>query len=436
MCNECSLVAANFSRVAVVASWERGTTVSPYIFGIRGIRTASAFRAAGAAIAGFASAVCLVAIPWDARGETFNQASSAAFVNICQTGTGTGNLAAVCRQAVPGPGSATGFGAISAPTAAAFIEERRRIGSGDENAPTVGASSDSASYDLGAGWSGFVSAGGESLNHHNNKFEDGYSSAIPKITVGADYRITDWVTAGLAMNYFYQDGTYDDGGDFHTNSFGPIVYVSFTPLPNVFTDVALGYNHQDNNRNRKATATASDGTVIDTGHISGSFNGDQYSAGFLSGYDHQFEGFTIGPRGGLNYVYTNVENYSEANGNALALRYSGMNQSSLQTTLGAVATRPISTSLGVVQPQIGVSWVHEFLNDARNIQAKYLNVVDPSATQFTFQREHPARDWAVIDVAVSMVLPNQLQPFISFTTIQGNENLVSYGGQVGLRMGF
>jgi outer membrane autotransporter protein len=156
----------------------------------------------------------------------------------------------------------------------------------------------------------------------------------------------------------------------------------------------------------------------------------------LAGYDHALRGVTIGPRVGLNYIYYDVENYEETSGTGLALRYSGLNQDSLQTTLGAVATMPISTSFGVVLPQMGVSWVHEFLNDARNIQAEFLSVTDPDATKFTFQREKPARDWAVIDLAVSVVLPNQLQPFVSFTTIQGNENFVSYGGLIGARKSF
>jgi outer membrane autotransporter protein len=148
------------------------------------------------------------------------------------------------------------------------------------------------------------------------------------------------------------------------------------------------------------------------------------------------QGFTIGPRAGLNYVYNDQEDYNESGGNGLALSYSGLNQSSLQTTLGAVATMPISTGFGVVQPQIGVSWVHEFLNDSRNVQAEYRDSPNPAATGFTFKREQPARDWAVIDLGVSVVLPNQLQPFVSFTTIQGNENFVSYGGVLGLRKGF
>lgn len=401
----------------------------------------------------------LVTMAGQAVAETFDSAASSALDSVCSQSytavsvspglptvavpvanpLATGNLSTLCSGIVGSGATPTtvGLGAISAPTAAAFIEERRRLSEEDgSGSPAAGASSDSTKYNLGGGLSAFINAGGEALNHFNNKFEDGYSSAIvPTLTVGADYRIADWMTAGLAFNYFYQNGTYDDGGRFNTHSYGPLLFASFVPIRNVFADIALGYSHQDYFRNRPAQASAG-GTTFTSGHARGNYNGDQYSAGLLAGYTHPFQGFSLGPRVGVNYIYYDVENYSESSSSGLALRYSGLNQSSLQTTLGAVATMPISTSFGVVQPQMGVSWVHEFLNDSRNIQAQFLDTTNPASTEFTFQREQPARNWAVIDLAVSVVLPNRLQPFVSFTTIQGNENFASYGGLLGARVSF
>lgn len=409
-------------------------TMNSHGSGICGLRTASKSGAVITVIGCAALTVGLLAMSTEGMAQTFDGASSSALNTGCAQSNLTSNLLAVCNgnNSTPGPGT------IATPTAAAFIEERRRTGSESEGqTPKAGASSDTAEYSLGGGLGVFVSAGGASLNHHNNKFADGYSSAVPTVAVGVDYRITDWMTAGLAVNYTYQDGTYDDGGDFRTHSYGPLLFATFTPLPGMFADIALGYNREDYSQNRTASVVDNNtGAMVASGKPSGDYNGNKYSAGLLAGYDYPLQGFTIGPRAGLNYVYNDQEDYNESGGNGLALSYSGLNQSSLQTTLGAVATMPISTGFGVVQPQIGVSWVHEFLNDSRNVQAEYRDSPNPAATGFTFKREQPARDWAVIDLGVSVVLPNQLQPFVSFTTIQGNENFVSYGGVLGLRKGF
>ena len=101
---------------------------------------------------------------------------------------------------------------------------------------------------------------------------------------------------------------------------------------------------------------------------------------------------------------------------------------------GAAATVQIAIPTGALCPQVSVAWVHEYANDARNIDARYIDA-SPSPT-FTFQRERPARDWAVIAIGASASFRNGLQPFVQFVTVQGNENFVSYGGTAGLRYSF
>jgi outer membrane lipase/esterase len=100
------------------------------------------------------------------------------------------------------------------------------------------------------------------------------------------------------------------------------------------------------------------------------------------------------------------------------LRYSGLDQTSVQS-LGAAATVAIAIPNGVLLPQASVAWVHEYANDARNIDAKFVDA--PGSPQFTFQREKPARDWANIGLGVSASFVNGMQPFAQFVTVQGND---------------
>ena len=106
----------------------------------------------------------------------------------------------------------------------------------------------------------------------------------------------------------------------------------------------------------------------------------------------------------------------------------------MQSSLGAAATVAIAIPNGVLLPQASVAWVHEYANDARNIDARFVEA--PGSPKFTFQRERPARDWANIAVGASASFTNGLQPFVQFVTVQGNENYVSYGGTAGLRFSF
>ena len=86
------------------------------------------------------------------------------------------------------------------------------------------------------GFSVFASAGATALNHHNNRFEDGYEAQLPTVTVGADYWINPQLLAGVGFNYTNFDGTYDDGGGFDKDIFSPLLYATFLPFERAFVN--------------------------------------------------------------------------------------------------------------------------------------------------------------------------------------------------------
>ena len=394
------------------SSTDKQQTAKPGVLPSRALATAMAALAA-AAMADTAGAA------------TFSQANTQEARRLCGAeALPTANCGPFTE---PNFGTSAGIGGFTAPPAALAIEERLRTA---RQAAGGGASSDEV-VSLGQGLSVFASAGGEALTHFNNKYEDGYQSTIPSVTVGADYQVTPWLVAGLAFNYFNFNGDYDDGGHFNTNSFGPIAYASFLPFDRAFADVTLQYARKDYFRNRNGVIVCDCGNVV--GHQSGGTDGNEYSAGLLLGYDYPIENFTVGPRIGLNYIGTQIDDYNEHGSNGLALEYSGQDESSLQSSLGALATMAISTQFGVLLPQVSASWVHDYAVGGRTIDASFVDATEPS--KFKFKREPVASNFANIGVGVSALLPNRWQPFVNFRTIQGNENLVSYGGTAGLRVG-
>lgn len=381
-------------------------------------------------------AVCQTAAAQRAGAQTFQDASLRQLDAVCSAGGASVAFVPIdpssdlCTVATAGGATSSGIGSFTTPVASLAVQERLRTAREGAQEGTGGGASPDV-FGLGEGWSVFVSAGAEQLNHHNNKFEDGYDSQIPTVTAGIDYQVTPWLVAGFAFNYFNSSGDYDDGGSFNTNSYGPLAYASLLPFENAFADITLGYARKDYYRTRRGFITSAGGTA--GGRQRGGTDGDELSTSLLLGYDHPIESITIGPRVGLNYVYRWIADYREHGTTGLELRYSGQDESTLQSTLGAVATMAVSTELGVILPQVSASWVHDFAVGGRTIDARFLG--DPTGTQFSFKREQTARDFAVLGLGVSAALPNQMQPFVNFETVQGNENLVSYGGVIGLRVG-
>ena len=144
---------------------------------------------------------------------------------------------------------------------------------------------------MGSGASVFLSAGAYAVNHHNNRFEDGYEAQLPTVTVGADYRVNEWLLAGLALNYTNYDGTYDNGGRFDKHIFGPLLYATFLPFEGAFADVVLGYARQENRNNRLASASSCGlpgppcgpgVTSSSEGHTSADYSENQYIASIPS----------------------------------------------------------------------------------------------------------------------------------------------------------
>ena len=173
--------------------------------------------------------------------------------------------------------------------------------------------------------------------------------------------------------------------------------------------------------------------LLSEGHTSADYSENQYTAGILAGYDQPFWQRNDRAAARPCSHMSSTRALKEEGDTGLELRYNNLDQTSVQSSLGVQASMGFQTAYGVVVPQAAVAWVHEYANSDRYIDARLIEA--PNAESFKFQREPPARDWASIGLGVSAVLPNGLQPFVQFATIQGNENFVVYGGTAGLRLG-
>ena len=410
--------------------------------------------------------LALAGWPQPVPAQTFDEAATRALREILTSdegnGHGTGPLARFNGNAAASVFSATPATGTPQTTAEAAIErrlqavreseERRRKSSA---APTMYASNpgDTAQADdrrlqlpagtaagseitvgMTDGLSLFVSGGASTLRHHRNPFEDGYDALLPTVTIGADYWFTTRLLAGAAFNYTNVDGSYDSGGNFDKDVFSPVLYATFLPFEGAFVSATFSYARSNNSNARNLTFIPDPGGPSITGDTSADYSENLYTAGFSAGYDHPLGSFTIGPRLGLAFGYSRVDAFTEKGETGVELHYSSFDQTSVQSSLGVAATVAIRIPNGVLLPQATVAWVHEYANDERDVQARFVHA-SPSPT-FTFKREQPARDWASIALGVSASFRNGLQPFIQFVTVQGNNNFVSYGGTAGLRFSF
>lgn len=398
-------------------------------------------------------AMPFILVPLSAKAQSYDDAINALLGNECTglnggprdteqiAGVGSG-LNAICGAsfgANPPPGSSSsssGSGASATSAARQVVQKRIQVAREAEDAVTAGASSETVTDVFSAqGLSVFVSTGYEYLSKDETRFEDGYDSDNIDFTLGADYRVTDWLIAGLAFNYTYTAGDFDGGGDFETNRFGGLLYGTVAPIDNAFVDLVLGYAYNDLESKRQALFVDELGNRFG-GAVRADYGGDEYSASAFSGYDFAVDNITFGPRAGLGLIHFDNENYTEDGDTGLELKVGGNNRTSLKSRLGVFASIAFSTDIGVIVPQFSGFWVHEYLDDQRNIDARFAQDNRPNPAEFKFKRENPERDWGELSVGVATLLPNGWQPFANVSAYVGNDRYDSYAGTLGLRADF
>lgn len=379
-----------------------------------------------------------------ANAQTFTKASSDNLQTICNTLPGSvlpgSQLESICNQLPIGVGGATaassGVGTQSQPSSLLISQQLKKDAQTKQDRqdrPKSG-SADAIAANWG-NFSTFLTAGATTLRHRNNEFEQGYNSTIPSVTVGGGYSISKSLEAGLAFNYSNSNADFNTGGGFNVDSYSPILYVNYQPFDNAFASLALGYTRQNQTNNRLAVAGISTTGNVISGFTSGNLNANQYTLNFLSGYDHPIDTFTIGPRVGVDVRQWEMNSYQESSNTGLELSYNSQYQTSIQSTLGLAASSAHRLKYGVLIPQLSASWVHEYANSSRTINSHFVQATN-SAPNFQFQTENPAQDWAVINLGASLVMQRDVQVFANFLTVQGNRNFESYGGNLGVKLGW
>ena len=368
-----------------------------------GTQPCAAGIAATTGLVGVAAAAAMAfAQPAQAQAQTFQQQMEVLFDSVCSSGPGCTPIAAA-----GGPG-----GQVEVQNAGevAGIEQRLREAQceADKNANCLqpgGAAADTMPFE---GLNLFVSA-----DYQNKDKEAGAEAAFNSnragFTVGLDSPMS-WGLIGGALNYNYTIGDFDhNGGDFQQNSFGGILYGSYYPSDSSFIDATIGLAGKGYDLNR---------TVVAAGGILGRAKGDtigfEFQSSLSGGYDFHFDNFTIGPRAGIHYLRTDLSSFTET-GSPLALHYEDQIEDSLTSTVGFQGSVAISTSFGVIVPQVSADYVHEFLNDQRTIHATATN-----GAAADFVTDPPDRNYFDVGGGVVFVLPDGISPFLSYSAEVAN----------------
>lgn len=296
-------------------------------------------------------------------------------------------------------------------------------------------------------WGSFFNSSFSLGNSDATAREPGFDLEALSLVAGIDYRITDTFILGLSLGYARTDAELEGGGDLEKDGFGASLYGTWY-MDKLYVDflagLAAGQYDILRSVDYSVPAKAGGTTVVNQAFTADS-DATDISLALGGGYAMSFGGFGLTPFVQASYLYSDVDGYTEtlrdsntAAGFGLALAVDDQEVESLATSVGVNLTRTFNASWGVLSPYLRFDWEHEYLNDSREIVARFATVDQSFANlnRIVIPTDDPDRDFFNLAVGLSAVLPGGWQGFFDYSTLLGYDDLELHRFVVGLRWEF
>ncbi len=261
-----------------------------------------------------------------------------------------------------------------------------------------------------------------SLERDATDLEAAYDSDSLNLSAGLDFRYSDTLTAGVALQWQDNDSQFaGDAGSLSVSGLGLLGFVDMQTGEQSALNAYLGYNrlNVDSQRNIRYDLVLNAGTEDESGlsFVSvarGSSDSSQFAAG--AQWHWQNPGvWNLGFNAGLHYLSNEVDAYTETGGDGLAFAYSAQDQTSFVSRLGVVLSRNVSTGGGAFLPRLSLQYEHEFSDDARDVTARFAE--DANGFAIRWQTESPDRDYLKLGVGFQFLAAGNNSFYLEYRTL-------------------
>ena len=245
--------------------------------------------------------------------------------------------------------------------------------------------------------------------------------------MGADYRWSENFVTGLYGGYDYSYAEYNGGGSTKGNSFSFGTYASYEK-DGYYADAVIGGGYTGFQTQRSIEFSTIDRTA------SADPNSGQFTAGLNLGKDFEVGKFTLGPIVGAQYTYAGIGSFTESGAESLDLSLGQQNANSLRSTLGGriAYTWNLNQKIALI-PEVRMFWQHEFLNNARNINA---SLDGGNGSAFDFETGDPYRNSVFAGAGVTAQFGERWNASLFYNVNFGSQTYQSNMISAGLNFSF
>ncbi|OZA93626.1 MAG: hypothetical protein B7X57_04340, partial [Erythrobacter sp. 34-65-8] len=251
-----------------------------------------------------------------------------------------------------------------------------------------------------------------------------------ELTIGADYRVSDGITVGLAMTNIRNSAQSVSG--FRPNedeSVATAAYAAAT-FGKGFADMYVGYASQDYGveRTSQGDFTTSYRSAL------GSADGEQTFAGLRMGYAMEpAKGLTVGPVVSLDYVRSDLGGFTEYGAGVFGLNVRERTFTSLGAKLGAMASLDMNVGRkGKLTAFGSVAYARELADKEDVITAAFLGAED---VPFTIANQLDPQ-WVSVNAGAELSISDRLSTKMSMTSDLGRGVLTNNQANLSLNWKF
>ena len=235
------------------------------------------------------------------------------------------------------------------------------------------------SADIGAdlGPFGVFASGAINLgNRDQTENQTGFDFKTLELILGADYRFSNQSILGVALSYNATDTDMDsNGGYLDSRGYGLTFYGVHYLSDQLYVEGMVNYGRNNYDQQRNVAYQLSNVDVQQ--RFDSSYGGQQFFADAGVGYQFTHGNLTLTPEARLSYLDVRVDPFQEhafdSNpGSAWAVAVDEQNLQSLVSSLGGRASYLLNQSWGTLEPQIELSWLHEFKDNNQWLSGRFV----------------------------------------------------------------
>lgn len=220
---------------------------------------------------------------------------------------------------------------------------------------------------------------------------DGYSADTNGFALGADGKLNDQWTVGLAYSYLESDVKSDNGNTTDVTGHTVTVYTGFEE-GNWFADGSLSYSKNENEAKRHIAGTTA----------KGDYDSDMFGARVEGGYSFGLtQELALEPLAALRYALVTTDSYDEK-GSSAALNVDSARYEALEAGLGLRLKGSFLVGSGLLKPEAKLMAYHDFAADSSSVTSTYIL----GGNAFTTFGASPVRDSYEAGVGATYELGN------------------------------